>query len=95
MAECSETDYMAMVLNPQVFLPDQSTERILRLLVELEMLIEDFDREVTIMYLAGNYSTNKHLCVSILRGKHDHEIQAAMLRLKDVLKAEIKSRKKK
>lgn len=95
MQKPEKKDYAAMVLNLKELLPTQSVERMMRLLVELEMMIDDYDRYITIEYLAGNYSYNKHLTAIILRGLGDTEIMDAMVRMRGEIKAEIDSRKKK
>lgn len=95
MPKPEEKNYADLVLDLKDILPTQSVERMMRLLVELEMMIEDYDRYITIEYLAGNYSSKKHLTVIILRGLGDSEIIESMVRMKDMIRAEINSRKKK
>ncbi|MBE6525392.1 MAG: hypothetical protein IJF47_03960 [Candidatus Methanomethylophilaceae archaeon] len=86
-------DLMAMVIDTHKFVADFNEVKIRNLIVELDMLLEDFEREVSIMYLSGNYSSNKHLCTTVLRGKTDDEIKGAMATARAVLVEEAKKRK--
>jgi hypothetical protein len=83
-----------LIVDPEKFLPDLNEERVRMLLMELDMLKDDFERERAIMYLASNYSCNKHLSFSVLRGMHDTEIFEIMDDTRGILVAEIESRKK-
>ncbi|MCL2786117.1 MAG: hypothetical protein FWD81_02710 [Methanomassiliicoccaceae archaeon] len=84
---------MEFVLDPDVLLPEMPTEKVRVLLVELDMIMEDYGREMAIMYISSNYSSKKHLCSTILRGKHDHEIKAAAAEVRVVLVNELARRK--
>ena len=67
-----------LIVDPEKFVPELTESRVRMLLMELEMLFEEYERENVIMYLASNYSVNKHLSFTALRGMHDHEIQEIM-----------------
>ena len=71
-------DIKTLIVDPENFVPELTEQRVRMLLVELEMLFEEYERENVIMYLASNYSVNKHLSFTALRGMHDHEIQEIM-----------------
>lgn len=86
-------DIKTLIVNPEDFVPALGDEKVRVLLVELDMLMEDYERENAIMYLASNYSTNKHLTFTALRSMHDYEIQEYMRKTKEYLVAEVKSRK--
>lgn len=90
----ARNDIKDLIVDPEKFLPDLQEQRVRMLLVELDMLMEDFERENAIMYLASNYSVNKHLSFSALRGMHDHEIKEFMVLAREKLVAELASRKK-
>ncbi|MDR0335423.1 MAG: hypothetical protein LBH69_06055, partial [Methanomassiliicoccaceae archaeon] len=61
------------VLDTQNILGLMPTEKVRLLLMELDMIMEDYTRDIAIIYISANYSSKKHLCATILRGKHDHE----------------------
>jgi hypothetical protein len=82
-----------LVVDPETIFPYMSDEKIRTLLVELEMIMEEYDRSVAIMYLSGNYSGNKHLSTVVLQGMYDTEIVQIMSETRDSLKKEIKNRK--
>lgn len=84
-----------IVVNPESFIDALTEERLRMLIVELDMLREDYERENTIMYLASNYSSNKHLSFTVLRGMYDEKIFEIMDSTKVTLMNELKSRKKK
>lgn len=86
-------DIKTLIVNPQDFVPALGDEKVRVLLVELEMLMEDYERENAIMYLASNYSTNKHLSFTALRSMHDYEIKEYMEKTKVYLVADLKARK--
>ncbi|MCL2712826.1 MAG: hypothetical protein FWD37_06100 [Methanomassiliicoccaceae archaeon] len=87
-------DLMELVLDPQVIFPDMSTEKLRMLLIELDMIMEDYSRDLAIMYISGNYSSKKHLCSTVLKGKHDHEIKDAAAKVREVIVNELNTRKK-
>ena len=57
------------------------------------MLVEDWDREMSIMYVSGNYTSSSHLCTMVLRGKNDDEIKGIMAKIRSELVAEIEKKK--
>jgi hypothetical protein len=88
-------DLVEMVLDPQTILPLMPEEKVRTLLSELDMIMEDYSRDIAIIYIASNYSSKKHLCSTILRGKHDHEIKEAVAKVREVLVEDLKERRKK
>ena len=68
-------DIKTLIVDPETFIQELSDEKVRLLLMELEMLMEEYERENTIMYLACNYSSNKHLGFSARRAMHVHEIR--------------------
>jgi hypothetical protein len=91
--KCRCDDLLGLTLDPQNILPELPTEKVTMLLIELDMILEDYKRDLAIMYLASNYSSKKHLCSTILKGKHDHEIKAAAAEVRTVLVKELAARK--
>jgi hypothetical protein len=87
-------DLIEHVLDTQSILEMMSTEKVRMLLIELDMIMEDYTRDIAIIYISGNYSSKKHLCSVILRGKHDHEIRDAVKGVRAVLVRELENRKK-
>ncbi len=91
MENKARNDIRTLIVDPDKFVPELPEQRVRMLLFELEMLFEEYERENVIMYLASNYSVNKHLSFTAMRGMHDHEIQQLMEEtrqyLKDYLKA--------
>ncbi|MCQ2086148.1 MAG: hypothetical protein MJY54_01825 [archaeon] len=92
MGNYSKHDIRGFIVDMQVFLPDMIEEKVRQLLVELEMIEENFDREVAIIYLSSNYSSNKHLAMTILRGMCDSDIKKYISTAKLTLQKEIASR---
>jgi hypothetical protein len=88
-------DLMELVIDPQNIFPDMPTEKLRMLLIELDMIMEDYSRDLAIVYMSANYSSKKHLCSTVLKGKHDHEIKDAAAKIRDVLVNELNERKKK
>jgi len=88
-------DLVELVLDPQTILPEMPTEKVRMLLIELDMIMEDYKRELAIIYISSNYSSKKHLCSTILRGKRDDEIKEAVAGVREVLVKEIEKRSKK
>ena len=91
--KCRCDDLVGFTLDPQSILPEMPAEKVRMLLIELDVILEDYKRDLAIMYLASNYSSKKHLCSTILKGKHDHEIKAAAAEVRTVLVKEIAARK--
>jgi len=87
-------DLIEHVLDTQVILSGMPTEKVRMLLVELDMIMEDYSRDMAIIYISANYSSKKHLCSTILRGKHDHEIKEAVKGVREILVNELSTRKK-
>ena len=83
-----------LIVDPDKFVPELTESRVRMLLMELEMLFEEYERENAIMYLASNYSVNKHLSFTAMRGMHDHEIMEIMEETRTYLKESIASLKK-
>ena len=94
MENMARNDIRSLIVDPDKFVPELTEQRVRMLLVELEMLFEEYERENTIMYLASNYSVNKHLSFTVLRGMHDSEIQEIMEETRTYLKEYIASLKK-
>jgi hypothetical protein len=88
-------DLVDFVLDTQDIIPMMTEEKVRMLLAELDMIMEDYTRDIAIVYISGNYSSRKHLCSIILRGKHDHEIKDAMAEVRETIVNELKARKNK
>ena len=88
-------DLIGFVMDPQNILPEMSAEKVKILLMELDMIMDDYERDIAIMYLSSNYSSKKHLCSTILNGKHDHEIKDTAQTVRNILVREINLRKMK
>lgn len=86
-------DIKTLIVDPETFITELSDEKVRILLMELEMLMEEYERENTIMYLASNYSSNKHLAFSALRAMYDKDIQEYMDVTREKLVDELKRRK--
>ena len=89
----ARNDIRDLIVDPEKFVPELSESRVRMLLMELEMLFEEYERENVIMYLASNYSVNKHLSFSAMRGMHDSQIQDIMEETRAYLKSYLKSLK--
>ena len=94
MATMARNEIRDLIVDPDKFVPELTESRVRMLLMELEMLFEEYERENAIMYLASNYSVNKHLSVTAMRGMHDHEIMEIMEETRTYLKEYIASLKK-
>jgi len=90
--KCRSDDLMEF-LDPQTILPDMPTEKVKMLLIELEMIMEDYNRDLAIVYLSSNYSSHKHLCSIILKGKHDDDVKKSAGDVKEILISELNRRK--
>ena len=84
----------SLIVDPEKFVPDLTEQRVRMLYMELEMLFDDYDRENVIMYLASNYSVNKHFSFTALRGMYDDEIKIIMEETRDYLKGYLDSLKR-
>ena len=89
----ARNEIRTLIVDPDKFVPELQEQRVRMLLMELEMLFEEYERENVIMYLASNYSVNKHLSFSAMRGMHDYEIKQIMEETRDYLKSYLKSLK--
>ena len=94
MATMARNEIKDLIVDPEKFVPELTESRVRMLLMELEMLFEDYERENVIMYLASNYSVNKHLSFTAMRGMHDHEIKEIMEETRIYLKEYLVSLKK-
>ncbi len=94
MATMARHEIKDLIVDPEKFVPELTESRVRMLLMELEMLFEEYDRENVIMYLASNYSVNKHLSFTAMRGMHDHEIKELMEETRTYLKEYLASLKK-
>jgi len=92
--KCKCDDLVGFVMDPQNILSEMPTEKVYMLLADLDMIEDDYNRDLAIVYLSSNYSSKKHLCSTILKGKHDHEIKEVAKTVREVLVKEIGSRKK-
>ena len=91
--KCRCDDLIEHVLDTQTILEGMPTEKVRLLLVELDMIMEDYSRDMAVIYISANYSSKKHLCSTILRGKHDHEIKEAVKGVREILVNELSKRK--
>ena len=94
MATMARNEIKDLIVDPEKFVPELSESRVRMLLMELEMLFEEYERENVIMYLASNYSVNKHLSFTAMRGMHDYEIKELMEETRTYLKEYLASLKK-
>ena len=86
MEDKPRNEVRALIVDPDKFVPDLTEQRVRMLYFELLMLFEDYDRENVIMYLASNYSVNKHFSFTALRGMYDDDIKIIMEETRDYLK---------
>ena len=86
MEDKPRNEVRALIVDPDKFVPDLTEQRVRMLYFELLMLFEDYDRENVIMYLASNYSVNKHFTFTALRGMYDDDIKIIMEETRDYLK---------
>ena len=93
MATMARNEIKDLIVDPEKFVPELTESRVRMLLMELEMLFEEYERENVIMYLASNYSNNKHLSMTALRSMHDDEIKELLDRATATLKEEMAKRK--
>ncbi len=87
-------DIVAKVIDPQAFIETLNDRNLMILVVELDMLMNNYNRTDAIAYLSANYSSNKHLCTTVLNGLHDEEIKVAMKNAHIILDEEVARRKK-
>ena len=93
METSARNDIKDLIVDPEKFVPELSEQRVRMLLFELEMLFEEYERENVIMYLASNYSVNKHLSFTAMRGMYDEDIQKLMEETRDYLRTYLKELK--
>lgn len=93
MEDGPRANIKTLIVDPETFIKDLGDDKVRILLMELQMLKEEYERENTIMYLASNYSNNKHLSFSALRGMHDSEIMELLADAEVILREEIERRK--
>ena len=94
MEDKPRRDIRTLIVDPDKFVPELSEQRVRMLFMELEMLFEEYERENVIMYLASNYSVNKHLSFTALRSMHDHEIKEIMEETRQYLDEYLKALKR-
>ena len=94
MATMARNEIRDLIVDPEKFVPELTESRVRMLLMELEMLFEEYERENVIMYLASNYSVNKHLSFTALRSMHDHEIKEIMEETRQYLDEYLKALKR-
>ena len=94
MEDRPRNEVRALIVDPEKFVPDLTEQRVRMLYMELEMLFEDYERENVIMYLASNYSVNKHFSFTALRGMYDEDIMKIMEETRDYLKEYLDSLKR-
>ena len=87
-------DLTSLVVNPNSFLPEMAIDKVHLLLVEARMMRDDYARDIVINYIAGNYSSNKHLCTTILNGKDDTTILELLDFIEEAINEEIEARKR-
>lgn len=85
-------DLVARFVDTKSILPELPASKLRTLLVELDMLLEKWEREMAIMYVSGNYTSSSHLCTMVLRGKSDSEIKEIMGMVRQDLLNEIEKK---
>lgn len=90
----ARNDIRSLIVDPDKFVPELTEQKVRMLHMELLMLMREYERDNAIMYLASNYSTNKHLSFIVLRGMHDGEIKTIMQETKDYLDSYLELLKK-
>ena len=93
MENQSRNDIKSLIVDPENFVPQLTEHRVRMLLFELESLFEEYERENVIMYLASNYSVNKHLSFTAMRGMYDDDIKQLMEETRTYLREYLKSLK--
>jgi len=69
------------------------TDKLRILLGEMSDLSENYERELAIVQISSNHSNSKHLCQTILRGKHDDDIRRMIDSILVSLKEELEKRR--
>lgn len=94
MEHKARNDIRSLIVDPDKFVPELTEQKVRMLHMEILMLMEKYERDNAIMYLASNYSTNKHLSFTVLRGMYDDEIKTIMQETKNYLDSYLKLLKK-
>lgn len=87
-------DIISLVVNPASFLPELPLDKIRFLLIESQSMRDDYNRDVVINYIAGNFASNKHLCSTVLSGKDDTAILEILDDIENMINEEIDARKR-
>lgn len=87
-------DLTSLVVNPTSILPEIPLDKVRYLLLESQSMRDDYQRDIVINYIAGNYSSNKHLCSTILNGKEDKEILELLDEIEAMILEELDARKR-
>ncbi len=87
-------DLISLVVNPGSFLPDLPLDKVRLLLIESQSMREEYNRDLVINYIAGNYSSNKHLCSTVLSGKDDKAILEILDDIEVMINEELAARKR-
>ena len=86
---------LAVAINAMDFIPQMASDRLRSLYMEIEELMDDdVDRELLINYISGNFATNTHLCVTVLRGKRNEDIVQIASEIRSQIKDELTQRKR-
>lgn len=94
MEHKARNDIRSLIVDPDKFVPELTEQKVRMLHMEILMLMEKYERDNAIMYLASNYSTNKHLSFTVLRSMYDDEIKTIMQETKNYLDSYLKLLKK-
>jgi len=86
-------DLISLVVNPGSFLPDLPLDKVRLLQVEAQSMREEYSRDIVINYLSGNFSSNPHLCRTVLNGKDDKSILELLDLLDMMISEELLARK--
>ena len=87
-------DLIGLVVNPTNVLPDLPLDKVRYLLIESQSMRADYKRDIVINYIAGNYSSNKHLCSTVLNGKDDKSILELLDFIEEQINEELEARKR-
>ena len=88
-------DVLGNVINPEIALIDVNLDRLWMLLGETDSIANDYGRDLAINFISSNFSTSKHLCQTLCKGKFDEEIMQILVDLKTFLLEEIERKKQK
>ena len=87
-------DVISLVVNPTSFLPELPMDKVRYLKLEAQSMKEEYKRDIVINYIAGNFSSNKHLCSTVLSGKDDTSIIEILDQIVELIDMELDARKK-